>query len=206
MEGFLYEKHVHYFQMHMRFLPHYYTGLDSNRLTALYFCVVGLDLLGQLDLVDKIIISNYVYSSFAVTVYENVNQSGFLCKSQLGFPYSLNQHSCQSPLCGTSVLIGSTQGHLAMTYSALAVLLTIGDDLSRLDRENLVEGIRGLQQENGSFLAARGGCECDVRFTFCACAIAAILNDWSFIDIESGERYILACQSYEGGFGLSPGS
>lgn len=31
-------------------------------------------------------------------------------------------------------------GHLAITYTALATLITLGDDLSRVDRKAIVDG------------------------------------------------------------------
>lgn len=40
-------------------------------------------------------------------------------------------------------------GHLAMTYSALASLIVLGDDLSRVNRVQLFEGMRELQLPTG---------------------------------------------------------
>lgn len=40
-------------------------------------------------------------------------------------------------------------GHLAMTYTGLASLVILGDDLSRLDRAACIEGVRALQQPDG---------------------------------------------------------
>lgn len=31
-------------------------------------------------------------------------------------------------------------GHLAMTYTSIAILIILGDDLSRLDRKAIIEG------------------------------------------------------------------
>jgi geranylgeranyl transferase type-1 subunit beta len=31
-------------------------------------------------------------------------------------------------------------GHLAMTYTSIAILVILGDDLSRLDRKAIIEG------------------------------------------------------------------
>lgn len=31
-------------------------------------------------------------------------------------------------------------GHLAMTYTSIGVLITLGDDLSRLNRKSIVDG------------------------------------------------------------------
>ena len=66
-------------------------------------------------------------------------------------------------------------GHIAMTYSALAALLTLGDDLSRVDGPATVRALGALQREDGSFTATSDGSECDMRFLYCACAISTIL-------------------------------
>ena len=41
--------HARFYRMHLDLLPSMYITLDTSRLTALYFCVVGLDVLGMLD-------------------------------------------------------------------------------------------------------------------------------------------------------------
>ena len=41
--------HVRFLRMHLRMLPQPYLSLDTSRMTALYFCVVGLDILGELE-------------------------------------------------------------------------------------------------------------------------------------------------------------
>jgi geranylgeranyl transferase type-1 subunit beta len=50
------------------------------------------------------------------------------------------------------------------------------------------------------------GGETDLRFVYCAAAICYMLDSWSGMDKESAKNYILNCQSYDGGFGLIPGS
>jgi geranylgeranyl transferase type-1 subunit beta len=40
-------------------------------------------------------------------------------------------------------------GHLAMTYTGLASLVILGDDLSRVNRAAIIEGVKALQQEDG---------------------------------------------------------
>ncbi|BAF03945.1 Os01g0150100, partial [Oryza sativa Japonica Group] len=37
-------------------------------------------------------------------------------------------------------------------------------------------------------------------------AICSMLKDWTGMDKEKAKQYILSCQSYDGGFGLVPGS
>ena len=41
------------------------------------------------------------------------------------------------------------QGHLAMTYSALCTLITLGDDLERVDKKGIVKGLMCLQRDDG---------------------------------------------------------
>jgi geranylgeranyl transferase type-1 subunit beta len=41
------------------------------------------------------------------------------------------------------------QGHLAMTYSALCTLITLGDDLERVDKKGIVKGLQYPQREGG---------------------------------------------------------
>lgn len=50
---------------------------------------------------------------------------------------TLNVKDC-TPDCGT---IDYKWGHLAMTYTGLAILITLGDDLSRVDRKAVIEGL-----------------------------------------------------------------
>lgn len=40
-------------------------------------------------------------------------------------------------------------GHIAMTYTGLASLIILGDDLSRVDRTAVARGLTNLQQEDG---------------------------------------------------------
>ena len=40
-----------------------------------------------------------------------------------------------------------------MTYSALTCLLILGDDLSRVNRRAVIEGLKSLQNEDGRYVA-----------------------------------------------------
>jgi geranylgeranyl transferase type-1 subunit beta len=62
-----------------------------------------------------------------------------------------------------------------------------------------------LQMENGSFRGTLGDCESDMRFLYCACAISAMLGDWSGVDKDRAVQYVLSCLTYEGGISLIPG-
>ena len=67
-------------------------------------------------------------------------------------------------------------GHLAMTYTALAVLIILGDDLKRVDRASISRGLAKLQNPDGSFTASLEASENDMRFVYCACAVAYMIG------------------------------
>lgn len=99
--------------------------------------------------------------------------------------------------------------HLIMTQCALQILLTCGDDLSRVDRRGIVASLKRLQMADGSFCAfeADDGPESgerDIRFSYCAAVVSFVLDDWSGFDKDAAEAHILRCQSHEGGFGQAP--
>lgn len=42
-------------------------------------------------------------------------------------------------------------GHIAMTYTAIASLLILGDDLSGVNKSAILTALRNLQQEDGRY-------------------------------------------------------
>lgn len=44
-----------------------------------------------------------------------------------------------------------------MTYTSIAVLAILGDDLSRLNRKAIIEGVAAVQRADGSFSASVEG-------------------------------------------------
>ncbi|XP_065870763.1 geranylgeranyl transferase type-1 subunit beta isoform X2 [Euphorbia lathyris] len=113
--------------------------------------------------------------------------------------------SSQFPPDSNGVSINNLS-HLASTYSALAILKTLGYNLSNINSRSILMSMRNLQQPDGCFLPIHIGAESDVRFIYCAAAICFMLEDWSGMDKEKAKEYILNCQSYDGGFGMVPGS
>lgn len=93
-----------------------------------------------------------------------------------------------------------------MTFAALNLLLTLEDDLSRLDKEAILTSLGELQQPDGSFTATNQDFENDVRFLYSVCCICYVLNDWSKIDVDRACRFLTNCLTYEGAFGQNPGS
>ena len=86
--------------------------------------------------------------------------------------------------------------HVTMVYTALACLLILGDDLSRINRKAVLAGVRKLQLKDGSFSSTAEGSENDMRFVFCACCVCYILKDWSGMDRDKTVDYIKKSQVY----------
>lgn len=46
---FHWDRHVAFFSMHLKSIPQGYEGLDTSRMTMLYFCLAALDVLGAIE-------------------------------------------------------------------------------------------------------------------------------------------------------------
>lgn len=106
-------------------------------------------------------------------------------------------------------------GHLAMTYSALACLKILGDNLSQVCQETVMQSIKSCQLPDGrfvkiycysndcgsslgtilffSFCGCTTGSENDLRFVYCAVASCHLLNNFSPIDLEKLLAYVKSC-------------
>lgn len=190
-EGFALQKHGEYFKKHMKSMPHHYKSMDTNRLTLLYFCVSGLDLLDLLSEIDKEQVIEYIYS-YMSPVPDN---GGFYGYPRLSVEPSELHRCCNQP-------------HIANTYVALVMLLILGDDLSRVNREAVAHSMRKWQLPDGSFCCVHGmsslDSENDIRFVYCAAAICYILDLWEAVDVDGMHDFILAAQSYDMAFGMGP--
>mmetsp|Transcript_16250 Transcript_16250/g.35561 ORF Transcript_16250/g.35561 Transcript_16250/m.35561 type:complete len:410 (-) Transcript_16250:155-1384(-) len=188
LEDFSVKKHAIFFQQQLEKMPEPYKTMDVNRLTLLYFCISGLDLLGALDSIDKERIIRFIYSYQS----DEADSGGFY-----GYP-----------LVHCSSAADDTQPHIANTYVALVMLVILGDDLSRVRRDAVAASMRKWQLPDGSFCCVHGmsslDSENDMRFVFCAAAICYMLDLWHAVDLESMLSFILISQSYDSGFGMGP--
>ncbi|KAI3935636.1 hypothetical protein MKW98_022644 [Papaver atlanticum] len=78
----------------------------------------------------------------------------------------------------------------------------------RCHTEAMLITMKHLQQSDGRytiFMPIHTGAEKDIRFVSCAASISSLLNNWSGMDMEKAEEYIVNCQLYDGGFWLVPG-
>ncbi|CAA6669371.1 unnamed protein product [Spirodela intermedia] len=183
-------------EMMLELLPSEYESQEINRLTLAYFVVCGLDILGALDRIDKDQVARWVLSFYS--------RSGTVEPGNCQFYGFHGSRTSQYPLDKQDLSFNAS--HLASTYCALAILKIIGYDFSNLDSNSISLSMKNLQQPDGSFIPIHFGAERDLRFVYCAAAISSMLNDWCGMDKEKATDYIIKCQSYDGGFGLVPGS
>jgi len=192
-------RHIQYFVKCLKTLPSKHAALDTNRLTMVHFAVQSLEILGFFDSqenlktysISKEEIIEWIYSLQVISSPQSPPTSaGFIGGSFLGLNVDGEYYN---------------QGHLAMTYSALCTLITLGDDLKRVHRNEIISALKYLQLNDGSFQCVGLGSEYDLRFVYCACAICHILEDWSGVDQHAMIQYIYSCKTYDGALSLVPG-
>ncbi|XP_061673448.1 geranylgeranyl transferase type-1 subunit beta isoform X2 [Syngnathoides biaculeatus] len=195
---FLRDRHVRFFQRTLQILPERYASLETTRLTLIFFALSGLDVLDALDVIDSNVMIEWIYSLQVLPTEDqsNLSRCGFRGSSHIGIPYSTK---------GPGVLHPYDSGHVAMTYTGLCSLLILGDDLSRVNKQACLAGLRALQLDDGSFYAVPEGSENDIRFIYCAASICYMLDDWSGMDIQKAIEYIRSSLSYDSGFGQGAG-
>lgn len=150
-----------------------------------FFAVCGLDVLNSLDVLSESRrreICDWLYR-LQIVSNESPSCSGFQGSSTINIlnaePKNLD--------CGSEKY---KWGHLAMTYTGISMLITLGDDLKRLNRKAIIEGVAAVQREDGSFSASIEGNEHDMRFVYCAAAICYMLDDWGTVDKKLMANYI----------------
>ncbi|XP_058448420.1 geranylgeranyl transferase type-1 subunit beta [Malaya genurostris] len=187
-------RHAKYFVRFLNILPARLASHDSTRVTIAFFAVSGLDVLDALYLLSdsfKSDIVNWIYN-LQVVPKPGARPCG-------GIQGSNTWNIANSPEC--CGLDAYRWGHLAITYTGIAVLAALGDDFSRLNRKAIIEGVAAVQREDGSFSATIEGSEHDMRFVYCAAAICAMLNDWGKVDKRKMADYIMKSIRYD--YGIS---
>lgn len=168
------EKHAKYFKRFLEVMPSQMAMYDCNRMMFAFFAISGLDILDSLDVMKPAVKAAAIEWIYRLQVKEAGSKSGFQASTTI--PNEISECQC---------------GYLPMTYTGLVTLLVLGDDLSRVDKKSILEGIRACQNSDGCFMAMITGSESDMRFLYCACCISAILNDWSGIDKNKAIDYIV---------------
>ena len=167
------KKHARYFHINLQMTSN--ECPDAMRLTFAFFAISGLDLLDELGNYSPQQKQEAIDWIYRLQVSGAGPRSGFESSTMIPKDIETKYHC----------------GHLVMAYTGLASLLILGDDLSGVDKESIVEGIKACQNPNGSFTAMVTGCESDMRFVYCACCVSAILDDWSGVNKAKAIDYIL---------------
>jgi geranylgeranyl transferase type-1 subunit beta len=134
------DSHVRMLEQFVCALPQQYESLDPNRMTLLHFTVCALDILQQCPRSS---------SSIIEWVYAQQQTQGF----------TAGPSAAHTPYAET---------HIAMTYSALCILRTLGDNLHNIHKHNIIDNLKILQTQNGSFRCLARPAEDDMRFVYCA--------------------------------------
>ena len=190
---FSFKRHAKYFEMMSGCLPSMLEEYDSIRMSILFFSLSGMDLLDALDKCQgKQQIIDWIYSTL-------LNDKKSLKTGFRGFNIGSDFSSI-----GSQEFCPFDSSQLAMTYTALASLLVLGDDLSCVDRESIARAVGNLQNKDGSFLSARDGGECDMRYVYCACCVCFMINDWRFVDMDKISEFVLKSVSFDFAIGQGP--
>ncbi|KAL7472810.1 hypothetical protein ACHAXS_013176 [Conticribra weissflogii] len=172
-------RHVRYFSSSLRNLPSAYSSADTNRLTLVHFCVQALDILGVLPCddgdgdgdaeayVDREGIIEWIYGLQTLpttrpTSASNADDGGCEGGHDMSRCHFVGGGFKGGTYLGPLSAIDAKDttrrhpydhSHLAMTYVAICTLAALGDDLSRIDKTAILDTLRSLQKEDGSFRA-----------------------------------------------------
>ncbi|PWN39907.1 terpenoid cyclases/Protein prenyltransferase [Ceraceosorus guamensis] len=195
------KKHISLHVRHLHLLPNAYqsAGADAQRITLAYFALSAIDLLSGVPH-DAARVDDEERREWRDWIWDRQVASG-------GFVGSPVLQSAKEAYSPSSV---SIRGDLAQTYTALLALGTLRDEeglKTRLDKDALCALLSQCQQQDGSFRASPEEQGSDVRFVFCAFAIAHLLGQdgWRAIDLQKTLGYLGRCRTFDGAFGQSPG-
>jgi len=174
--------------------------MDASRMAIAFYCLGTLDVTGlaeqKISHVDRDswkewIWDQYVEGGFHPGPFVSVRSGGGDRAQQPQQQRSQSQSLAVAP-------------HLIMTYCALLALAVLRDDYTLLDRAALARMVGACQDEEGGFATIPGAGDADLRMTYCAFVVCALLDDWSCIDLPRALSYIHRCRTYEGGYGQRP--
>ncbi|RVX73892.1 hypothetical protein B0A52_02782 [Exophiala mesophila] len=198
------KRHIKYWTLCARLLPEQYTSSDANRMSFGFFIVAALDLLDVLDtVISESERRSWIEWIYACQVPHTGGFRGFTGTNLGGLRSPMNWHW--------------DPASLPNTYFALATLTILGDDLSRVSRNECLRWISRLQAPDGSFGEffgpegeVVGGS--DPRLCLCAVGTLKLLGadqttasrPWNDIDQFRLRQFIANCQGLEGGIGEAP--
>lgn len=177
--------HVSYFKTCLETLPEPYTSAETNACSLLYFSVVGLDILGELESLNRDKIIKYVYSlQLTNGNVSNINSDscrgcGFLGSHYLAHQRSPSDQESMAAVLGDETFCREIQmhtstkqtdnssrflsGHIAMCYTSLVLLVTLGDNMKRVDKYGII---------TCKFRRKIADMESNIRYYHCSVAVS----------------------------------
>lgn len=127
-----------------------------SRVTVLFFALSGLDLFNELDSLDqgsrkKLIEWIYFYH---LSPTDDTHHKGLALLS-LSLMIVIMEFVILEGKFGFSTADGLKDYgccNVALTYCALASLVILGDDLSRVDRKAILQGLKSYQKDTGKWV------------------------------------------------------
>jgi protein farnesyltransferase subunit beta len=168
-------------------------GLDSSRPWLCYWILHAADILNALPEVYEAVPAADIAEFLLMNLTTDADPSD---------PASDPVTESKEQRKGFAGGPGGQRPHLAASYAAVTALMILqqSDALDRIDRPAVQRWLVSLRTRNGGFRLTRGG-EVDIRATYCAAVVAAALNlDMSVVFPKEARDYVVACQTYEGGF------
>ncbi|KAI0258818.1 terpenoid cyclases/protein prenyltransferase alpha-alpha toroid [Gloeopeniophorella convolvens] len=167
-------------------LPASLVELDTSRMAVAFYCLGTLDLTG----LAPRRISETDRASWRAWIWEQYADGGFRPGPSVGRDADPAQPGAAP--------------HLIMTYCALLSLAVLRDDFGALDRAAVARTVGACQDDEGGFATAPGAGDADLRMSYCAFVVCALLCDWSAVDVPRALAYVRRCRTYEGGYGQTP--
>lgn len=183
-------------------LPASLVEIDASRMAIAFYSLGTLDVTNmaerQISPTDRKSWKEWIWDQYV----EGGFHPGPLVKVSGGDTTAAHQQSREG---GAGVpATAATAPHLIMTYCALLALAVLRDDYALLDRTALKRMVGACQVADGGFVTMPGADDADLRMTYCAFVVCALLGDWSCIDLPRAISYIHRCRTYEGGYGQTP--
>ncbi|PKU47320.1 hypothetical protein llap_2419 [Limosa lapponica baueri] len=182
-----------------------------RRLTIAFFALSGLDMLDSLDVVNKDDIIEWIYSLQVLPTEDS--EKAQIVATMMVMPTAQNSSTLllvDKLICflcdlqelsqkGPGISHPYDSGHIAMTYTGLSCLVILGDDLSQVNKDAILAGLRALQLEDGSLMITAWHRALDWNLM--------LLNMFQYTNFEKNRNYILSTQDrLVGGFAKWPDS
>ncbi|KAI0299525.1 terpenoid cyclases/protein prenyltransferase alpha-alpha toroid [Russula brevipes] len=175
-------------------LPASLVEMDASRMAIAFYCLGTLDVTGfaerKISSTDRTSWKEWIWDQY---VGESPNPRS---EDQGGFrPGPFVSVGGSDKDSDTAKHTQATAPHLIMTYCALLALAVLRDEYALLDRAALARMVSACQDADGGFATIPGAGDADLRMTYCAFAICALLGDWSCIDLPRALSYIQRCRT-----------